>query len=645
MEQNLSYDDLLKAYNSQVEKYNTLIDTSPDGIMLLTAVRDIQDQVVDFVITHCNRAGTILGHFPSTAESQLLLTILPHLKDSEQFAMHKRVVETGEPVLFETNFRNEAGEAYGWFIVSLMKLEDAVFSRFIDISEKKENEIKMARQTAFYHGILEASINGVFACEAIRNAQGKVIDFIITKVNKAFTEMTLKSATEVEGKSFINIFPNAIGSGTFDMYCSVVNTGATIRKEMQDTIGSGNWYDISVGKITDNTIAITFTDITARKKAFEDVEENRNLLNNILQYSPSGIAVSEVIRNESGEVTDAKVVMVNDITEQFTGVPKSVSLSKTISEIAPNAMESGLFQMATHTLATGISFRTQYFFPPNNVWLELGVSKMDENRLVNIYSDITETKQTQLRLENLVEELKRSNASLEEFTYAASHDLKEPIRKIRIFADRLKESHSANMDSEGKRILERLLTSSLRMRLLVDDLLSYSLISMNEMEAEKVNLQEKVQKVLEDLEVEAEEKNAQVHVGQLPTIIGYRRKLQQLFQNLIGNAIKYSRPGIPPIIHITSTVVSGHQIAQPVNPEDVNKNYHHIQIADNGIGFEQKNADKIFRIFQRLHDQSDYSGTGIGLSIVKKVIEKHHGYITVASQPGAGSVFNVYLPQ
>ena len=645
MEQNLSYNDLLKAYNSQVEKYNTLIDTSPDGIMLLTAVRDIQGQIIDFVITHCNRAGTILGHFPPTAESQLLLTILPHLEGSEQFAMHKRVVEDGEPVLFETSFRNDNGAAYGWFIVSLMKLEDAVFSRFIDISEKKENELKLARQAAFYHGILEASINGVFACETVINKQGVVIDFIITKVNKAFTEMTAKSAAEVEGKSFINIFPNAIGSGTFDIYCTVVNTGKPIRKEVQDKIVSGNWYDISVGKINENTIAITFTDITARKKAFEDVEENRNLLNNILQYCPSGIAVSEVIRSESGEVTDAKVIMINDITEQFTGVSKAVALSKTINEIAPNALETGLFQMATSTLATGVPFRTQYFFPPNNVWLELGVSKMDENRLVNMYSDITATKQTQFRLENLVEELKKSNASLEEFTYAASHDLKEPIRKIRIFAERLKESHSANMDSEGKRILERLLTSSLRMRLLVDDLLSYSLITIHETEVEKVDLQEKVQQVLEDLEVEAEEKNALVHIGQLPVITGYRRQLQQLFQNLVGNALKYSKPGIAPIIHITSTVVPGHQIAQPVIPEDGSKNFYQIQIADNGIGFEQKNADKIFRIFQRLHDQSDYSGTGIGLSIVKKVIEKHHGYITVSSQPGIGSVFNVYLPQ
>ena len=270
---------------------------------------------------------------------------------------------------------------------------------------------------------------------------------------------------------------------------------------------------------------------------------------------------------------------------------------------------------------------------------------MDDNRLVNIYTDITETKQSQLRLENLVEELKKTNASLEEFTYAASHDLKEPIRKIRIFADRLKERHSATMDSEGKRILERLLSSSLRMRLLVDDLLSYSLISISEMEPESVELQDKLQKVLEDLNVEIEEKNAQIYIGQRPTVTGYTWQLQQLFQNLISNSIKYVEPGTAPVIHITSTTAKGAQIAQHVTPDDAWKKFHHIQINDNGIGFEQKNADKIFRIFQRLHDQSNYSGTGIGLFIVKKVVEKHRGYITVTSQPGVGSVFNVYLPQ
>ncbi len=645
MEKKLSYDELLKAYNSQVEKYNTLIDTSPDGILFLTAIRDVNNEIIDFTISHCNRAGTILGHIPPNAESQTLLTILPHLKDSEQFKIHKQVVETGEPVLFETSFRDETGKEYGWFIVSLMKLGDAIFSRFIDITEKKENEKKREQETIFLNGILEASINGVFACEAVRNQLGEIVDFIILKVNKAFTEMTDKTAKEVEGKSYLSIYPRAIESGMFDMYCQVILSGKILRKEMQATTGSGNWYDLSIGRITDNSIAITFTNITERKNAFAEIEAQRNLLNNILQNSPSGIAVSEVIKDTGGRIIDAQVILINEITEMYTGISKVEALAKTIKEISPGIINSGFFRRAVEALVSGKSFRTQYYHEPTNKWLELGVSKVDHNKLVSIYTDITETKETQLRFKNLVEELKRSNASLEEFTYAASHDLKEPIRKIRIFADRIKESHSNNMNDEGLKILDRLIISSLRMRQLVDDLLDYSQIAFFESEPEKINLNEKIQKVIEDLEVEIELRKAVVYVNELPTINGYRRQLQQLFQNLISNSLKYSKTDIPPSIQIRCEIVKGKNVSQITNSEDAKKEFYNIAITDNGIGFEQKNAEKIFRIFQRLHNSQDYEGTGIGLFIVKKVIEKHKGYITANGEPGIGAVFNIFLPK
>ena len=644
MEQKLTYEALLKAYSSQVEKYNSLIDTSPDGILFLTAIRDANNEVVDFTISHCNRAGTILGHIPPNAQSQTLLTILPHLKDSEQFKIHKQVVDTGDPVLFETSFRNETGKEYGWFIVSLMKLGDAIFSRFIDITEKKENEKKREQETIFLNGILEASINGVFACEAVRNKHEEIVDFIILKVNKAFTEITDKTADEVEGKLYLSIYPKAKEAGMFDMFCQVIESGKILRKEMQATTGSGNWYDISIGRLNINSIAITFTNITERKNAFVEIENQRNLLNNIMQHSPSGITVTEVIRNENNEITDAKIVIANDITEQYTGISKEIACTKKISEIDPDFKQSGLLQMAGETLRTGKPFRTQYYYAPSKSWLELGVSKMDENRLVNIYTDVSEVKESQLKLEKLVDELKRSNSSLEEFTYAASHDLKEPIRKIRIFADRLKENHSNNMNDEGIKILERLIASSVRMRLLVDDLLEYTQVSLFEKEKEQINLNDEIKKVLIDLEVEIENKKTQLYIDTLPVVMGHKRQIQQLFQNVVSNALKYSKPDTAPIITISNRIIKGEGINTIITSEDSKKEFNHIKVKDNGIGFEEKNSEKIFRIFQRLHGAHEYEGTGVGLFIVKKIVEMHNGYITVNSQPGIGSCFNIYLP-
>jgi light-regulated signal transduction histidine kinase (bacteriophytochrome) len=258
---------------------------------------------------------------------------------------------------------------------------------------------------------------------------------------------------------------------------------------------------------------------------------------------------------------------------------------------------------------------------------------MDDDHLIHIFTDVTPIKEAQLQLERTVEELRRSNRNLEEFAYAASHDLKEPIRKIYFFTNQLKDQLSNRLAEGEERSLSRIENASQRMGNLVDDLLIYSHVSQQPHEKESVDLNEKIQRVLEDLELDIKEKKANIHVGNLPTVGGYRRQLQQLFQNLISNALKYSKRNIPPLIDITACQV-----------RENNKLYHRIEVKDNGIGFEQQYADKIFQMFTRLHGKAEYSGTGVGLSIVKKVVENHKGSIRVESTLGQGSTFTVLLP-
>jgi light-regulated signal transduction histidine kinase (bacteriophytochrome) len=150
--------------------------------------------------------------------------------------------------------------------------------------------------------------------------------------------------------------------------------------------------------------------------------------------------------------------------------------------------------------------------------------------------------------------------------------------------------------------------------------------------------------VLEDLEMVIDEKGAKITIEPLPTIHGHRRQLQQLFQNLISNSIKYSKPGITPEIKITSAEVLGSEIGEQVSDEDKDKRFYLFEVTDNGIGFEQQYADRIFQMFQRLHGKHEYSGTGVGLSIARKVVENHKGYIIAESEPGEGATFKVFLP-
>lgn len=257
--------------------------------------------------------------------------------------------------------------------------------------------------------------------------------------------------------------------------------------------------------------------------------------------------------------------------------------------------------------------------------------------LQRIESTVTERTQelaaANERLQVINRELIRSNQHLEEFAHAASHDLKEPIRKIRFFVDHLIGQLRGVALEAAQESFARIQRATQRMGDLIDDLLLYSHVSQKPLEREPVDLQEKVQRVLEDLELSIDDRRAIIHVGTLPVVHGYSRQLQQLLQNLISNAVKYSRPDHAPEVTITAT-----------SEEVMGIRHQVICIQDKGIGFEQKFADQIFNMFARLHAKTEYSGTGVGLAIVRKVVENHNGFIRVKSAPGQGALFQIFLP-
>jgi light-regulated signal transduction histidine kinase (bacteriophytochrome) len=236
------------------------------------------------------------------------------------------------------------------------------------------------------------------------------------------------------------------------------------------------------------------------------------------------------------------------------------------------------------------------------------------------------------QLQELNDELYRSNKELENFAYIASHDLQEPLRKIRAFGDMLKKRFSDSIEDQGKEYIDRMQRASYRMQKLIDDLLNYSRVSRNPTNYEQVNLYELVNEVVEDLEETINSKDAAVRVSELPTINGDRRQLKQLFQNLVSNGIKFHKETEKPVVEIKPRWIEN------------NGRILEIIISDNGIGFDEKYHDKIFTIFQRLHGRIEYEGTGIGLAICKKITENHNGTIYARSQPGVGSEFVVVLP-
>ncbi|WP_207421866.1 sensor histidine kinase [Desertivirga brevis] len=257
-----------------------------------------------------------------------------------------------------------------------------------------------------------------------------------------------------------------------------------------------------------------------------------------------------------------------------------------------------------------------------------------------VMNDITDLKVAQQSLELKVNELNRSNRDLEQFAYIASHDLQEPLRKIRAFGERLNMKYKADLKEDGVDYLNRMNSASERMQLLIDDLLTFSRISRAGEEIKPVSLDETINQVLVDLEFSIEKQQAVVNFKCEHNIKVAPSLLRLLFQNLISNSLKFSRPEFPLEIEICSQLVNG----KDYESLDEKKTYCKIEVKDNGIGFENQFSEKIFVLFHRLHPRHVYEGTGIGLAICKKIVENHNGIIEAEGVENRGATFRIFFP-
>ncbi len=264
-------------------------------------------------------------------------------------------------------------------------------------------------------------------------------------------------------------------------------------------------------------------------------------------------------------------------------------------------------------------------------------------QVIGTSRDITRLRAYERTLEEKVKDLDRSNKELEEFAYIASHDLQEPLRKLTTFSERLQQKFSDRLNDDGNAYIDRMLNATGNMRMLIDNLLEYSRTTSSNVNAEKCQLNAVVKKALNDLELTIEETNTLVEIGELPTIECVPGQLSQLFINIIGNAIKFRVPDKQPVIKIQSRQLTAKEISYHLLDES--RNWYRITISDNGIGFEEEYSRKIFQIFQRLHSKAEYPGTGIGLSICKKIVDHHKGVIYADGKPLQGATFTIILPE
>ena len=270
-----------------------------------------------------------------------------------------------------------------------------------------------------------------------------------------------------------------------------------------------------------------------------------------------------------------------------------------------------------------------------------------EKLMFAVAHDVSARKKSEEELRNFAARLERSNAELQDFASVASHDLQEPLRKIQAFSDRLKTKWGDTLDEDGLVYLDRMQNAAGRMQTLINDLLTFSRVSSNAQPFVPVNLKRLADEVLFDFTDLIENTNGTIEIGELATIEADPAQMRQLLQNLIGNALKFNRPGVPPVVKISGQVChnfAGDNDETAAGVLSSACDNYCLTVEDNGIGFEDKYVGKIFKIFQRLHGRTEYEGTGIGLAVCRRITERHSGSIKARSVPNEGTTFTVKLP-
>ncbi|RYY98201.1 MAG: hypothetical protein EOO11_08760 [Chitinophagaceae bacterium] len=337
---------------------------------------------------------------------------------------------------------------------------------------------------------------------------------------------------------------------------------------------------------------------------------------------------------EGDTLADFRYVLTNEAYAAYANARPADIEGKRVGEVFPGYFQTSSFTNVAAAFQSGVPATWELHYDQDGLDLHNRMSAQRfGNEVLVHFTDFTQVKKLELELVKKVDELQRSNQKLEEFAHAASHDLKEPIRKVKVFTSMLRDQLGANLDAAQLSTFSKMELATSRMGDLVNDLLLYSHVSQQGLEKTQVPLDDVLRQVTEDLEVAIRQEGAQLLAEPLPVVPGFRRQLLQAFQNLLANALKYHRPGVPPVIKISAATALLEGRAHAV-----------VSVADNGIGFDPEYATQIFGLFARLHARDQYGGTGVGLSIVKKVAEQHGGHIEAEGHPGAGATFRLWLP-
>jgi PAS domain S-box-containing protein len=365
-------------------------------------------------------------------------------------------------------------------------------------------------------------------------------------------------------------------------------------------------------------------------------------LESILNTSQNGIVTYKAVR-ENGKISDFKIVFANKSIKRLIGIDPETVIHKKLSELNAFVRNSDLYDKYVLVTETGKQMEFETLYKHGNVekWFFFSLGKLEDG-VTATFHDITNLKNYEEELKMNIRQLEESNTELEQYAYAASHDLQEPLRKIRTFGSHLQDSQAEKLDEKGKVLLEKILNSAERMGTLIKDILSFSSIK-KEPSFVETKLDRVLANTLQDLELLISQKEAVIEQEPLPVIEAIPLQMNQLFYNLINNALKFTRDNVRPVIKISCRVLSSGE-AKKFLKKRTDSVYYEIKIQDNGMGFNPQYSEQIFGLFKRLADKKNFAGSGIGLALCRKVVANHNGIIFAEGKENEGASFHIILP-
>lgn len=663
------------ALETNRKRFETIFNHAPIGLGLLRGADHVFELVND-------RIAQMAGRQVEQMQGKPLLEALPELAQQGLSEIFDSVRQTGQrfvapeiPVTLQRN--NQLETAY--FYASFEPVQEpdgsiSIVDFSLEITQQLQRQQNLRASEARFRSIVEQ------APMAIGQLKGR--DMVIEIGNPKLFDVWGKDPS-VTGMRLIDALPELKGQPFIRMLEEVYDTGnpyygnGVLARLVRQGRLEEAYFDFSYTPIRDSDGQITGVmvlaiEVTEQVLTRQAIERSEARFRGLIQEAPFAIAVYET--------ADLVISVANEAMIRIWGKTPAV-IGQKLADALPELEGQPFIPLLNVVYSSGEVYRsneqpaslvvdgqlqTSWF---NFVYQPLFDAQGQVYAILNMAVDVTdrylarqELQTSEQRYRNLVgeldlhvqartqelmqanQDLKRSNDSLQQFAYIASHDLQEPLRKIQAFTTLLSEQFIDQLDEQARHYLDRINAAGSRMSTLIRDLLAYSRIATRQQSFHAVSLDIVLTNVFDSLALSIQERNAIIQTDKLGVVRGDESQLHQLFQNLLSNAIKFTPADQQPYIKIEYALQERDELPAEIRTASTALQFHRIRVADQGIGFDEKYLDRIFLVFQRIHASDKFPGSGIGLAICQRVVENHGGWISAQSQPGKGATFTIYLP-